>query len=549
MQVSWGMFLNLVLFLWQHAPRRQKYLLIVLALLAGFSRDLVMIVINKAASSGIQSAIQTWLPVFLVLLVTFIGSSFSYQVLTTSVTTDVINNVRIRLLSKLLQMQPAFIERYEHGSLYHILTTDVGVVAGFTSTLLGLAPLVVFLVLAVPQLFIYSVVAGLFSVLVMAGGVLAYYVQQRSMADLGVDARKWDVAYFESVSEMLGGQRELKLHAGRRADFLDLVRTVLGNLRRALVAVSKVYETGEAIVNALKFALVGGIVFLVPFIYTTESHVVFSLLTLVLFCMAPFEQLVSSYPAVVGTLVSHVRISALERDMEPHRHERPEVSPVPVFSSLSLREVTASHRRSVGEGFTLGPVSLDIKAGEIIFLVGENGSGKTTLLNVLAGLHNIDSGTVLINNTATARTTLEGHRSNISAVFANFHIFRQLLGLQQTSDETANAMIGKVGLQGVTSVQSGTLTRTALSAGQRRRLALAIALLENRDILILDEFIADQDPGQRRFFFNELLPVLKASGKTIILSLHDMSWASAGDRVITLRNGQIESDLAAAVTA
>jgi putative ATP-binding cassette transporter len=105
----------------------------------------------------------------------------------------------------------------------------------------------------------------------------------------------------------------------------------------------------------------------------------------------------------------------------------------------------------------------------------------------------------------------------------------------------ANDMIEKVGLKDVTAVKAHALSRTELSAGQRRRLALAIALLEDRDVLILDEFVADQDPGQRKFFFHTLLPWLKANGKTVLLSIHDLSWTSACDRVVTLRDGRIES--------
>jgi ABC-type siderophore export system fused ATPase/permease subunit len=102
-------------------------------------------------------------------------------------------------------------------------------------------------------------------------------------------------------------------------------------------------------------------------------------------------------------------------------------------------------------------------------------------------------------------------------------------------------MIDKVGLKDMTCVRGHVLNRTDLSAGQRRRLALALALLENRDILILDEFVADQDPAQRKFFFFTLLPWLKSNGKTVLLSIHDMNWISACDRVVTLRGGSIES--------
>jgi ABC-type multidrug transport system fused ATPase/permease subunit len=204
MAIDRRLLANLVRFLWQHAPVRLKYLLVALALVAGLTRDLVMVVINQAAGSAPTHAMQVWLPLFVLLLAVFTSASYGYQVLTTVVTTEVINRVRARLIDKILAVQPTVVETYERGTLYHIMTTDVAIVAGTTTTLLSLLPLFVFLVIAIPQLFYYSLVAGLLSVLVMIGGVLVYYFQQQSMASLGMDARKLEVTYFENVSELLG---------------------------------------------------------------------------------------------------------------------------------------------------------------------------------------------------------------------------------------------------------------------------------------------------------------------------------------------------------
>ena len=203
-------------FLWSHAPQRLKYAVLLLALLAGLSRDWLMLVVNKAAAAPVDQTISYWLPLFLVTFVLVIGSAFTYAVLVQAVTTRVVNNVRLKLIGGLLKAQPSFVDRREHGALYHILTTDVSAVAGFTSTLLNLLPAFIFLCIAIPQVFYYSMVSGFFVILVMIGGVLAYHLQQRTMAKLNDDARALEVAYFERVSEMLKGFRELRLHQPRQ---------------------------------------------------------------------------------------------------------------------------------------------------------------------------------------------------------------------------------------------------------------------------------------------------------------------------------------------
>ncbi len=541
MVVSLRLFGSLVAFLWQNAPVRLRYMLIALALVAGLTRSLVMVTINQAVGIASDETYGFWLPVFIAVLAVFVVASYSYQVMTTEVTTAVINRVRVRLIDRILNVQPTVTEAYEHGMLYHIMTTDVAIVAGTTATLLQLLPLFVFLTIAIPQLFFYSVIAGCLAVLVMAGGVLVYHHQQQSMASLGLDARKLEVTYFENVSELLSGHRELKLHQPRRRDFMASLTGSLAQLRRALISVSKVYEKSEVGVSLLKFLLLSGIVFLAPALYQTDTVVTFSVLTLVLFCMNPFEQLVSSYPSFISSMVSYIRIEDLDVRLEKLDNESDRPLVAEPFESLVLKQVTARHRPQSGQGFVLGPVDLEIRRGEVVFLVGDNGSGKTTLLNLLAGLHDPEVGEVILNGKPVAAQEMSNYRSRVSAIFARYHVFKSILGLGHVTDRQASDMIIKVNLSGQTGIIKGVFTRMGLSAGQKRRLALAVSLLEGREILVLDEFASDQDPNQRTFIFNELLPELKEQGKTVILATHDLSWNHRCDKLVRLDKGNVTS--------
>jgi putative ATP-binding cassette transporter len=91
-------------------------------------------------------------------------------------------------------------------------------------------------------------------------------------------------------------------------------------------------------------------------------------------------------------------------------------------------------------------------------------------------------------------------------------------------------------------VTNGELSTTELSQGQRKRLALLTAYLEDRPIYIFDEWAADQDPQFREVFYYELLPDLKARGKTIIVVSHDDRYYNVADRLIKLDYGQVVSD-------
>lgn len=527
-------------FLWAHGPRRLKYGILILALIAGLSRDWVMIIVNRAAASPVEITISYWLPLFALAFTVVVVSSFTYQVVVQVVTTYVVNNVRLKLIGGLLKAQPSLIDRREHGALYHILTTDVSIVAGFTSTFLNMLPAVIFLSIAVPQIFSYSLVAGLFVILVMVLGTMAYHLQQKTVARLNDDARALEVAYFERVSEMLKGFRELRLNQPRRASFSADLGNVLERLRRLLIKVSRIFETGEAAVHALKFLLFGGIVFLVPYLVRTESVVTFQLLTLVLFSLTPFEQIVTNYPAFIGTLISYLRINDLAKDLAvvervPERH----VAAVAPFGTIRLRGVEAAYNSRETSNFALGPLDFELKHGEVVFLIGSNGSGKTTFMNVLAGLLDPVSGTIEVDGKPLAPEDMTAYRAHFSAIFTQFHVFRHLYGLENVTPEQADAAIDKVSLTGVTSIRSDGISRIDLSSGQRRRLALAIALLEDRNVLILDEFVADQDPEKRDYFFRTLLPSLRQQGKTVVISTHDLAWLGFADRIINFENGQM----------
>ncbi|MBL8790322.1 MAG: ATP-binding cassette domain-containing protein [Rhizobiales bacterium] len=540
MDISFKQFVAMLRFLWSHAPPKLKYVLLPLAIVAGFSRDYVMIVVNKAAASPLDVALGFWLPLFLIAFVVVIGSFYFYQITTVMVTTYVTNTVRMKLIQGLMKVQPNFLDRQQHGAIYHILTTDVTNVANFTATALGLLPSFVFLGIAVPQLFYYSLIAGCFAALVMLGGTLSYYLQQKAMARLNNDARSLDVAYFERVSEMLKGFRELRLNMKRRDSFAAATTRVLTLLRETNIKVSRIYEGGEAAVHALKFLLFGGIVFLVPYYGSAEMATTYQVLTLVLFSLTPFEQIISSYPSVIGTLVCFARISELGSKLEQFRRVTEHVPEHPAgFHRITVRSGSAIHDSRETSSFVLGPFDFSIRSGEIVFLIGNNGSGKTTFMNVMAGLLDLQEGSIEVDGQPLAAEMMAEYRSRISAIFSQFHVFRQLHGLEHVTGEEAAAAIVKVGLAGITDVSNGEVTRLDLSAGQKRRLALAIALLEDRDFLILDEFVADQDPTQREFFFRHLLPELKARGKTLIVSTHDLHWVDCCDRLFRFENGKI----------
>lgn len=193
------------------------------------------------------------------------------------------------------------------------------------------------------------------------------------------------------------------------------------------------------------------------------------------------------------------------------------------------------------EKFSLAPTSISIRKGELIFLIGKNGSGKSTFSLLLSALIKPDSGTIYLDETPIDESNKAHYRSLITAIFSDFHLFTQAISDESIASEAKIASwLEILELDKKTQVTNGQITTTKLSTGQRKRLAMLIALLEEREILILDEFAADQDPIFRRFFYTKLLPLLKKEGKTILAISHDEKYFDMADRILLAQNGIIK---------
>jgi putative ATP-binding cassette transporter len=196
---------------------------------------------------------------------------------------------------------------------------------------------------------------------------------------------------------------------------------------------------------------------------------------------------------------------------------------------------------SNGGGFALGPLDFTLEPGELVFVTGGNGSGKSTFVKVLTGLYPPASGNIRLSGTTIDAANNESYRELFSVVYSDFFLFDRLPGSISTElQNEAHEYLLTLKLDQKVRVVGNTLSTTALSQGQRRRLALLMAYLEDRSIYVLDEWAADQDPNFREVFYTRLLPELKRKGKTVVVVTHDDRYFHLGDRLVNLDYGKIQ---------
>ncbi|MET0610209.1 MAG: cyclic peptide export ABC transporter, partial [Pseudomonas caspiana] len=265
-----------------------------------------------------------------------------------------------------------------------------------------------------------------------------------------------------------------------------------------------------------------------------------------LYMKGPLEHLISTLPIVSRAQIAFRRIAQLSEQFstpEPHLLLSDQGSTTTAVHSLELNNVSYSFPPVEGnQPFQLGPVNLRIKEGDITFIVGENGCGKTTLIKLLLGLYAPQTGEISLNGQAVNAQTRDDYRQLFTTIFADYYLFDDVIQGDTQIPEDATRYLKRLEIDHKVSVRDGAFTTTDLSTGQRKRLALVSAWLEERPVLVFDEWAADQDPTFRRIFYTELLPDLKRLGKTIIVISHDDRYFNVADQIVRMRAGSVVTE-------
>jgi putative ATP-binding cassette transporter len=378
----------------------------------------------------------------------------------------------------------------------------------------------------------------------LAIGVATYQVPVNRSNTLLAAGREVADRLYDHFRAITGGIKELKLHAPRQETLLRELdatgRTLSGLSIRTQTLFSAAVGWGQLVI----FGLIGMTVFVLPARVDVSSAALTGYALILLYMMTPLEVLLETVPTLAQAQVAFRKIEKLGLSLTAAPPAAAPRAANGAWTRLELRGVThAYHREREDAPFTLGPVDLALTPGEVVFVVGGNGSGKTTFAKLLTGLYAPEHGEVRVDGVAVTDATRTAYLQRFSVVFSDFFLFDSLLGLESAGrDEEAAAYLRRLQLDHKVQVADGRLSTTDLSQGQRKRLALLTAFLEDRPIYLFDEWAADQDPIFKRVFYLEILPELRARGKTVIVITHDDHYYGVADRILKLDYGRLEYD-------
>ena len=286
----------------------------------------------------------------------------------------------------------------------------------------------------------------------------------------------------------------------------------------------------------------GVIVFVLPVISEIPLEKIISFVLVILFMASPINNLFAMQQIISKLVVGKNKIQKFlgtldEIEVKPNNlinlydHS---------FSKIQFNDVVYNQKdEEENILFTLGPVNITFNKGEVIFIIGGNGSGKSTFINLLTNMYEPHSGKILVDGKEIG-TDDQSYRNLMASIYTDPYMFsRNYEDYELEKNEKYSELIKIMKMHEVILDDKEESIQRKFSKGQTKRLAMILALLEERPVLILDEWAADQDPEFREYFYEKFIPMLKEQGKTIIAVTHDDAYFRFADKIIKFEYGKI----------
>jgi cyclic peptide transporter len=517
---------------------------------AGLVNGMIVVVILGAASAATDSSRSfQFLAMFgLTLTALMLAKRYSLNH-TTRLTEAIVERLRVRVSDKIRRSELLYFEKVGQTQFMTILTKETQMISNTASMTINATASAVMLVVSFLFVAYLSLLAFFLSLGAVALAVVAYRASLAQMNAQLHETLRVENEFFDLLNHMLAGFKEVKIDARKNQDlFENYLAPASRKVRDLKTRTNEQFVTKTLISHTAFYALLATVIFLLPRLVQCDPAVIIKVTAVMLFIFGPLAEVVGVIPYIARGSVSIETIKTMEAglDEEVSRHPPVDLSrppPALAFRQLVLEDLCFSYPKVDGTpGFTVGPLSTTIRAGEILFIMGGNGSGKSTLLKLLTGLYLPQSGRLVVDGAPLRQSGLHRYRNMFSVIFSDFHLFDRVYGLEAVDVDLMDRLLSDFELTEKTRFVDGRFTNLDLSTGQRKRLSLVIALLEKKDVLVFDEWAADQDPIFRKHFYEEILQDLQRQGKTVVAATHDDRYFHVADRVLKMEWGQFVPD-------
>jgi putative ATP-binding cassette transporter len=520
--------------------------LLILAVFSGLLNTLLIALIIGSARNVSPGRLDLLnLSKFLLCLGAYVFSRRYIQMHTTALAERIVMKTRLRVLDKIRRSN---LLQYEHVGRAQITTVlnecalTLSSSAGFIATGFSSAIMLAFATFYVAYL---SMRAFLLTLGLVVVGCIWYTNTRKKLDSQLRKSTEKESEFFGVANHLLDGFKEVKMNRNRSDDLYENhIAKIAADARQLKLETSQYFVWMSVIGQNFLYVLLAFLIFVFPAFGDKDVQNVAQVATAVIFIMGPLGEVVGSVPLLMRSNSAIKIINELEAMLDSVEFDTNGADPSKLarfrsFREISLHDVSFAYEHRPRNGaFRMGPLDLSVKANELLFIIGGNGTGKSTLLKVIAGLYKSQGGSISVDGEIIYDEDLPAYRSLFSIIFTDFHLFDRLYGLEDVDRQDVDKLLVEMRLQDVTGLEDSRFTRIDLSTGQKKRLALIVALLEQRPILVFDEVAADQDPQFRKYFYEVLLHRLQSEGKTIVAVTHDDHYFHVANRTLKMEDGR-----------
>lgn len=528
---------------------RKFWRVVGLATLAGLAAggaSAALIAMTNDAISGNEIAVRWQLVVFTILGLLMLLANFASRSLLIQISQRAVLLLRLQLSERMLATPLRLLEQVGSPRLLVALSDDTFAISSALTIVPSLCSNLAAMAVCLIYLGWLSLPVLLWLLGFMLVGIITYQRVAASAQHYLRRARLEQDNLFKHYRSLTEGTKELKLHRDRREEFRkDILSPTAEACRLLNTRGMTIYAAADSWGHFLFFVLIGLALFGLPAAGYLDPRTLIGYTLIILYMKTPIEIILALLPMVGRARIALRQLETLGLQLtrlppEVAQNGQPHGYRTPLL--LEFEGATHSYRREGEEGsFTLGPIDLSFRSGEVVFLVGGNGSGKTTLAKLISGLYVPESGSIRLHGMTITDEHRDYYRQHFTAVFSDFFLFESFLGIAGPDlDAQASQYLKDLELDHKVAVKDGRLSTTELSHGQRKRLALLTAYLEDRPFYIFDEWASDQDPVFKHVFYEQIVPALKARGKMVLVITHDDRFFHCADRLIKLDFGKIE---------
>ncbi|WP_426089111.1 cyclic peptide export ABC transporter [Janthinobacterium sp. PSPC1-1] len=446
---------------------------------------------------------------------------------------------RLWLYRRIGMLKLIDLERIGHSRLINILNIDIPTI---TAGAVGL-PQIWISIVTVMGVMGYLVHLNMrvfwFVMAALVIAILTYQIPLMIVTRLFQNSRESYDFVQQGVSGLVYGAKELKLNRKKYEAYFEQEllfpenNSLRDNLKGNLFVIF-LQSYGEVI----SFLVIGIVVFYFRYIFAMTSNELLGIAMALLYLVGPVGLILSAMGTVRRGQISLQKLHEFYQEITVGVSDNVSVD-VPAWEWMEVRDVSYSYSENESD-FGLRNVNLRFLRGQISFIVGGNGSGKSTLSKCLSFHYYPSSGKILLGKTIIDGANIESGRRFVSAIFSDYYLFKRLyIDQGEIRIGEIEKYLKYLELDKKVSMVGDCFTTTNLSDGQKKRLALLVMLVEDRDICIFDEWAADQDPRFKEIFYTKILPDLKRKNKVIIVISHDDRYYKYADQIVTMENGGV----------